>query len=745
MAHGIPISVMTHAAQVVRIGVIPALWWHAELAAAEIAPFTATRQVLELSPAEARKSQAVRLSGTVIHAGWDRFWLQDETGSLLVAAQEAGTAFGFSPGQTATVEGVTTHGMFAPYVFSRESRVTGTAPLPVPVRAAPARMAAGEHYGRLVEVDGVVRDVSANPLQVIALVASEGVDFRVFLPLAPLPELPPDWLDARVRVTGLNWTEADTAGRPGGFTVRLNRREDMRFLTPGNPDVFLRPARAIAAVRQQGDLPDMRVRVTGTVIAQLRGGAIFLHDSTGALQALPLAPLIGKEATGRHLDQPPAVSLSPGDLIELTGAPQFSAGSPRLDGAVYRVTGQAAAAAPVRTGVNELLAGRHICELVTLSAHLVRRESLPAGRLLRDTLLLRDGETFLEAALETEHPDALAALTTDSTVEVTGVVTARADSLKNEPWLTLWLRSPGDARVTGPAPVEMSRAAKQALWVAGVVLAAAVGWIALLRWRVARRTADLRLANARLADNAQELEGSLARERELSELKTRFVQVVSHEFRTPLGIILSSSEILDAYFDRLDSAGRREHLEAIQSASGRMAGVMEDVLVLGGVEAGRMHCRRSPLDLTEFCRGLIEEVLTSTARRCPIHFGVGGGDQPARADSGLLRHIFLNLLSNAVKYSADGAPVRFSVTGDNGNAVFRIADEGLGIPEADHARLFTLFHRGANVIGISGTGLGLVVVKRCVDLHGGAITFDSVEGRGSTFTVTLPLFAAIDS
>lgn len=731
---------MNAAAQIVRVAVIPALWVFAGHAWSQTDHLTTTRQVLELSPAAARKSHPVRLSGTVIYSNWDRFWLQDETGSLLVAAQEAGNALGFSPGQTATVEGVTTHGMFAPYVFSRESRVTGTAPLPAPVRAAPARMAAGEHYGKRVEVEGVVRDVSAGPTQVIVLVASEGVDFRVFLPSALLPELHPEWLDARLRVTGLNWTEADTAGRPGGFTVRLNREEDMVFLAPGNADVFMRPARTITAVRQPGDLPDTRVRVTGTVIAQLRGGSIFLQDNTGALQALPLAPLIGKEASGRHLDQPPAVPLNPGDVIDLTGAPQSSAGSPRLEGAVYRVTGQTSAPVPVRTAVSDLLTGRHACELVTFSAHLVRRESIPAGRLLRDTLLLRDGETFLQATLETDHADALATLTTDSMVEVTGIITARADNLKNEPWLTLWLRSPDDARVTGPVPVEMTRATRQVLWLAGIVLAAAVGWILLLRWRVARRTADLRLANARLADNAQELERSLDRERELSELKTRFVQVVSHEFRTPLGIILSSSEILDAYFDRLDAAARREHLEAIQSASGRMAGVMEDVLVLGRVEAGGMHCRQAPLDLPEFCRGLIEEVLTSTARRCPIHFSAGGSDRPASADSGLLRYIFLNLLSNAVKYSAEGAPVRFSISGENGSAVFRVADEGLGIPAADHSRLFTVFHRGSNVSGISGTGLGLVVVKRCVDLHRGSITFDSMEGRGSTFTVTLPLF-----
>ena len=110
------------------------------------------------------------------------------------------------------------------------------------------------------------------------------------------------------------------------------------------------------------------------------------------------------------------------------------------------------------------------------------------------------------------------------------------------------------------------------------------------------------------------------------------------------------------------------------------------------------------------------------------------------ADESLLRHIFSNLLANAVKYSAEGSEVEFTVKRDGAHAVFTVQDRGIGIPEADHPRLFEAFHRGSNVGQISGTGLGLMIVKRCVDLHRGEISFVSKEGQGTTFTVRLPLF-----
>jgi PAS domain S-box-containing protein len=236
-----------------------------------------------------------------------------------------------------------------------------------------------------------------------------------------------------------------------------------------------------------------------------------------------------------------------------------------------------------------------------------------------------------------------------------------------------------------------------------------------------------------------ELLNALAQEKELGELKSSFVSMVSHEFRTPLGIIQSSAEILDDYLDRLDPAERREQLRSIIKNSRRMAGLMEEVLVLGRLDAGRMHFHPAPLDLAALCRQLVDEALSTTDAQCPIEFFTTGLPAVAQADERLLRHILLNLLTNAVKYSEPGQRVSLRATGRGGGVEFVVADHGIGIPEEEQARLFEAFQRGSNVGNRHGSGLGLVIVKRCVELHGGEIELVSKPGIGTTVTVRLPI------
>ena len=261
-----------------------------------------------------------------------------------------------------------------------------------------------------------------------------------------------------------------------------------------------------------------------------------------------------------------------------------------------------------------------------------------------------------------------------------------------------------------------------------------------LEGRVTQRTAELTEANARLDQAHAEALQLLARERELNELKSDFVSLVSHEFRTPLEIILSSADNLDRYHDRLPAEKREQLLRTIHKSVKRMAGMMEEVLVLGRVESGRMPFAPEDLDLPAFGRRLSEEIEAVHGGRCPIKLTVDGELPTAFADENLLRHILTNLLSNAVKYSPEGQPVDLTLAANGPDAVIQVRDRGCGIPAADQARLFQAFHRGANVRHVPGTGLGLLIVRRCLDLHGGDITCTSAEGEGTTFTVHLPLF-----
>ncbi|MDB6123280.1 MAG: sensor histidine kinase [Pedosphaera sp.] len=237
-----------------------------------------------------------------------------------------------------------------------------------------------------------------------------------------------------------------------------------------------------------------------------------------------------------------------------------------------------------------------------------------------------------------------------------------------------------------------------------------------------------------------ELHNAIAREKELGQLRSNFVSMVSHEFRTPLGIIMSSAEILSDYLERLDQDERQEHLHSISRNARRMGNMMEEVLVLSLFDAGKMEFKPKPLDLPGLCARLVDELLSVTDRRCPIELHTGGITGEARADEGLVRHIFTNLLTNAVKYSEAGQPVTFDVRQNGTEAVCVIRDRGIGIPAEDREWLFTPFQRGRNVGQRPGTGLGLVIVKRCLDRHGGTIELDSAPGQGTAVTVRLPLF-----
>ncbi len=241
-----------------------------------------------------------------------------------------------------------------------------------------------------------------------------------------------------------------------------------------------------------------------------------------------------------------------------------------------------------------------------------------------------------------------------------------------------------------------------------------------------------------------ELLRTLAREKELGQLRSKFVSMVSHEFRTPLAIIQSSAEILDDYLEQLEPAERKDQLQSIRKNTRRMSALMEETLLIGSFDAGKVEFRPEPLELWTFARRLVDEVLWATDRRCPIEFLPPEIPHTVLADERLLRHICTNLLTNAVKYSDAGRAVQFEIGCTETDLLCSIRDRGIGIPEADREWLFQAFHRGRNVGDRPGTGLGLVIVKRCIDLHGGNIKLES-QGEGTSVTVSLPLLNPITS
>jgi PAS domain S-box-containing protein len=249
-----------------------------------------------------------------------------------------------------------------------------------------------------------------------------------------------------------------------------------------------------------------------------------------------------------------------------------------------------------------------------------------------------------------------------------------------------------------------------------------------------------------------EMATALEQERELGELKSNFIAIASHQFRTPLTTIASSAELLERYRDRLSQEKQLTHLSRIQTAVGQMAQLLDDVLLVGKAGAGKLEFNPTPTDVVQFCQDLVEELQLSDKNQHIITFVHQGNctkavegtvDLLPLFDEKYLRHIFDNLLSNAIKYSPHGTRVRFELTDFGDRAVFHVQDEGIGVPPEDLPRLFESFHRARNVGTIQGTGLGLAIVKQCVDLLGGELLVNSEVGKGTTFTVTLPLHYSV--
>jgi signal transduction histidine kinase len=258
--------------------------------------------------------------------------------------------------------------------------------------------------------------------------------------------------------------------------------------------------------------------------------------------------------------------------------------------------------------------------------------------------------------------------------------------------------------------------------------------------------ADTRRMADKLAKQKVEIKKALLQEKELNSLKTRFITTASHEFRTPLGIIASSTGILEDYDRKLDRPKKLKHWLRIQSAVKNMTTLLEDVLLIYQADAGRIECKRSSLDLIAFCHELIEEIEISSNAEGRFKFTA---NYPAsdlcddvaivNVDRKLLRQILTNLLSNAIKYSFPNTEIKLDLMLDSEQLIFQIKDSGIGISKEDRERLFESFHRGTNVDNIQGTGLGLSIVKRCVEVHGGKIDLRSTVNVGTTFTVSLPL------
>ncbi|HEY9880986.1 MAG TPA: PAS domain S-box protein [Leptolyngbyaceae cyanobacterium] len=231
---------------------------------------------------------------------------------------------------------------------------------------------------------------------------------------------------------------------------------------------------------------------------------------------------------------------------------------------------------------------------------------------------------------------------------------------------------------------------------------------------------------------------TLEREKELNALKSRFISMASHELRTPLTTILGSTELLQYSSHRWPEEKKQRHFEQIKHTVYHMTSLVDDVLLYSKAEADRLSCNPAPLDLVTFCHDIIEELTMSESFPHRILLETSQLKDKVLLDAHLLRQILVNLLSNSLKYSELTSSVYLRINRQSNQVTLEVQDKGIGIPAQDLPHLYESFHRGANVGSIPGTGLGLPIVKRAVDIHQGQLKVESEESKGTLVTVILP-------
>ncbi|MFC0771356.1 PAS domain-containing sensor histidine kinase [Terrimonas alba] len=259
-----------------------------------------------------------------------------------------------------------------------------------------------------------------------------------------------------------------------------------------------------------------------------------------------------------------------------------------------------------------------------------------------------------------------------------------------------------------------------------------------LELKVEERTMILKEALQRLEQSQAELSEALDKERQLNEIKSRFVSMASHEFRTPLSTVLSSASLLSKYKTTEDQEKRNRHIDKIRNSVRHLNDILEDFLSLGKLDEGKVGTSISEFDLYEFVYETIEEMKGLLKKGQQIDFNCQG-QHTIVSDKKLLKNILINLITNAIKFSDESGLISIQASVGNEWAVITITDTGIGISQEDQEHLFSSFFRGANATNIAGTGLGLHIVKRYTDLLKGSVHLESELNKGTSITVTIPV------
>ena len=263
-------------------------------------------------------------------------------------------------------------------------------------------------------------------------------------------------------------------------------------------------------------------------------------------------------------------------------------------------------------------------------------------------------------------------------------------------------------------------------------------YAAQLEVQVEERTHSLRTSVSDLQKTQIELNQSLSKEKELGQLKSRFVSIASHEFRTPLSLVHLSASLIERYAESLDQKNIGKHVVKIKDAVLNITAILNDFLSLEKLDSGMVKPSLSHFNLAEMAEEITGEMQVVLRGKQQIVFKHRGTIQKITLDQNLLKNCIIILIDNAIKYSGEGSEIQFYTKINEHNCTIRVCDNGIGIPEGDHKHLFEAFFRAHNTGNISGNGLGLSILSRYTGLMNGHVSFKSRVNRGTLFTLTFP-------